>query len=589
MSATPLLPLGRSVMHAFGCVTLLSASLAAQSVGGSPQDIEAHVPGGVRGAELPAARVIELADKYGMDAAELQAVLRRDADIVVSRDNRLAFVDRGLLWSETESQDGGRAAAPPGVPTSDAFLLHSRPGAEKTVYLDFDGHHSVDNYWDHDIVFPAYDTDGDDSSFSETELTEIIAWWHFIAEDFAPFDVNITTEDPGLDAILRSDPSDTVYGTRALMTQYTDGFGEGTGGIAFLFAFGLDSDNPAFVFNKSINAGSMSASHEVGHNLGLFHDGLDDLSYHPGAGSGDTSWGPIMGAPFPANLVQWSNGDYPGATVFEDDLAIIVADPNNLLELADDHGDDSANASAMTPDTSCPAAFSATAAGVLGNRDDVDAHRFVHHGGVVNFEARPLEPGGNLDLRLEILDADDMSLAVVNPSDELRALLAIDLPAGTYTLLLDGVGKPGEYSDYGTIGQYTLTAASGTSGLVELFGDGLAGSAGLTPAINVLGSTCANDAVSVRLADATANSAAFLLVGFGELNAPFKGGVLIPDITGVSAIVSSATDGAGEAAVNTAWPAGLPVATSLVFQWWVSDAGGPAGFASSQGLRMTQP
>ena len=40
------------------------------------------------------------------------------------------------------------------------FELSSNPNATKTIYLDFDGHHSVNNRWNHDIVFPAYNTSG---------------------------------------------------------------------------------------------------------------------------------------------------------------------------------------------------------------------------------------------------------------------------------------------------------------------------------------------------------------------------------------------------------------------------------------------
>ena len=53
------------------------------------------------------------------------------------------------------------------------FSLQSRPGATKTIYLDFDGHHSVGNSWGHDIQFPAFNRDGNPNSFSDSELIEI--------------------------------------------------------------------------------------------------------------------------------------------------------------------------------------------------------------------------------------------------------------------------------------------------------------------------------------------------------------------------------------------------------------------------------
>lgn len=36
-------------------------------------------------------------------------------------------------------------------------------------------------------------------------------------------------------------------------------------------------------------------SHEVGHSVGLYHDGVNSSSYYWGHGSGATSWAPIMG------------------------------------------------------------------------------------------------------------------------------------------------------------------------------------------------------------------------------------------------------------------------------------------------------
>ena len=197
---------------------------------------------------------------------------------------------------------------------ADTFFLESNPGASKTIYLDFDGHHSVNNQWGHDIVFPAFDRDGDPNSFSNSELIEIQRQFQNVAEDFLPFDVNVTTRDPGVAALVKDSASDQFYGIRSLNTQYTDGFGNGTGGIAYLNSFSYSTDTPVFAFNKGENNGGMTNSHEIGHSLGLNHDGLGSQTYHPGTGSGPTGWGPIMGAPFGKNLTQWSNGDYTDAT-----------------------------------------------------------------------------------------------------------------------------------------------------------------------------------------------------------------------------------------------------------------------------------
>ena len=69
------------------------------------------------------------------------------------------------------------------------FDLESNPNATKTIYLDFDGHHSINNLWGHNIVLPAFDTDGDDSSFSDAELSQIQKQFLHVVEDFLPFEI----------------------------------------------------------------------------------------------------------------------------------------------------------------------------------------------------------------------------------------------------------------------------------------------------------------------------------------------------------------------------------------------------------------
>lgn len=39
--------------------------------------------------------------------------------------------------------------------------------------------------------------DGNQGSFSATELADIMAIWRGVSEDYGPFGVDVTTEDPG--------------------------------------------------------------------------------------------------------------------------------------------------------------------------------------------------------------------------------------------------------------------------------------------------------------------------------------------------------------------------------------------------------
>jgi hypothetical protein len=135
--------------------------------------------------------------------------------------------------------------------STNTFLLASRPSATKTIYLDYNGHHSVNNWWSHDITFPAYDTNNDASSFSNSELSQIQKQFAQVVEDFFPFDVNVTTIDPGVAALKNTGNGDVRWGVRAVTTQRTNGF-HSAGGIAHLNSFGANIDDPVFTFNKGI-------------------------------------------------------------------------------------------------------------------------------------------------------------------------------------------------------------------------------------------------------------------------------------------------------------------------------------------------
>ena len=79
--------------------------------------------------------------------------------------------------------------APPHAPCS-------RPGAKKLAYLDFDGHLTSGTLWNKSVETLAFDRDGNLTGFSNAELREIVAIWRAVAEDYAPFDIDITTGGP---------------------------------------------------------------------------------------------------------------------------------------------------------------------------------------------------------------------------------------------------------------------------------------------------------------------------------------------------------------------------------------------------------
>ncbi|MDA1017536.1 MAG: hypothetical protein O3A00_24145, partial [Planctomycetota bacterium] len=133
-------------------------------------------------------------------------------------------------------------------PLSDTFKLHSQRDSEKTIYLDFNGHTTSGTPWNTafnggaDFVTPAYSLDGD-SAFNDTELERIQFIWQRVSEDFIPFDVNVTTQEPNVDDLINAGGSDSRWGVRvAIGGNSQDWFGNSAGGVAYPGSFRWNTD-----------------------------------------------------------------------------------------------------------------------------------------------------------------------------------------------------------------------------------------------------------------------------------------------------------------------------------------------------------
>ncbi len=116
-------------------------------------------------------------------------------------------------------------------------------------------------------------------------------------------------------------------------------------------------------------------------------------------------------------------------------------------------------------------------------------------------------------------------------------------------------------------------------------GSALAGTNG-EPSLTGAGALVAGELVTLTVDDARADAVAQLVVGAAQLDAPFKGGLLIPTI---DAILPLPLDSQGSASLSLNWPMLIPAGTTLYYQAWIDDAAGPKGFAATNGLSSTSP
>ncbi|MCJ8312571.1 MAG: hypothetical protein HRU38_05500 [Saccharospirillaceae bacterium] len=368
--------------------------------------------------------------------------------------------------------------------------LESYSKAKKVVYLDFDGELITspewNNYYRGNLNARPHGTEdgqqnGDDLDsppFTQLDITEI---WTMVAEDFAPFDINITTNRVVFDQANKLD---------RLMVVFTETYKWRTGvssGVAHLNSFAKVSnkDKIVFVFNSRwnlgpnykqpktfINAAATTASHEIGHSLGLSHDGENGGGkYFGGHGPSTHSWGAIMGlAPF-KTMIQWSEGEYENASNMEDDLAIITRAANGINYRPDDHGNLMMLASALNVSADGKVSGGLNK-GIIERNTDLDYFSFSLENDVnVKLGAYPAVYanilGSNVKLKLKLFN-ESGELIVGGQAGfphSLGSIIEMQLSAGIYYLEVDGVGNADPltdgYSDYGSLGYFRIAGQIG--------------------------------------------------------------------------------------------------------------------------------
>lgn len=410
----------------------------------------------------------------------------------VNRHGDISYADSFLPTDQVEPQEDQLIESSFALDLESAFQLHSKPGSSKVLYLDFDGEDLTGRAWgDGNLVALPFDPSGNDNpetvaNFTESELARIHEIWHRISEDFAAFDIDVTTEEP---AVF------TTTTGHVLITHDVDANGINmpalnAGGVAWVNMFGKSNYfeySPALVYYTNLASGyapyvAEAGSHEFGHNLGLSHDGADGTTYYRGHGNGMVDWSPIMGNSYQRNVTQWSKGEYSTANNTQDDIAIIAAD---LGFTVDDHGDSAGTSTELVVESNGDILVSSPEIdphnaldqnkGIINDRADVDWFFVdVSESSQLTVSGTPAwhsftrndYRGSNMDIELVLMDSD-LSIIAADESDQItNAEVSVAVSPGRYYVQIDGIGNDTQsnYTDYASTGMFFLEGTIQTSG-----------------------------------------------------------------------------------------------------------------------------
>lgn len=341
-------------------------------------------------------------------------------------------------------------------------VLNSRPGAPVSVILKLDGYTDSDPGWiafrnrgTGPIVTPAFDLDSDATTYNTEELRQIEEIWYRVAEDFAPFNINVTTIAP---------PTLNDFEHVMVIIGGDNDWAPTAGGWGFVNGFSTGAANTNYVFSKLFfnpHQIASASSHESGHTFGLLHQSTYDASgtktdeYNPG----DANIAPIMGVGYGTIRDTWWNGpNSTSSTTIQDDLAQLTRPANQTVQYrVDDYGNTIATASNIV--VTGPVI---TRQGVIEQNNDVDMFKFETATGRISFTAEGLNLkqiynngtltfGTNIDLEIRLYNSTGAIIATAAPTDTLFATFSMDVTQGTYHV---GVSNAGRYGD---VGQYTLS------------------------------------------------------------------------------------------------------------------------------------
>jgi Secretion system C-terminal sorting domain len=339
-------------------------------------------------------------------------------------------------------------------------VLNSHPAitaTTATVFLDFDGQYVQSSVWNGGNPINAAA-----SGLTSAQITEV---FNRVAEDFRPFDINVTTDS------LKFFGAPLEKRMRVIITP-TSAWRQGVGGIAYTGSFIWGDDTPCFVFNDRLGPNNTkmvaeACSHETGHTVGLSHqsryDGVCNMTetYHSGTGLGEIAWAPIMGNSYYRNMSGWNNGPTQFSCTEEQDNLSIITSQNGFGYRIDDYTE------TLNTGTNTINPTSFTRNGIITTTTDRDAFRFnLSAASAIHIDAKPYSAvsgndGANLDIKVQLYNASLTLVRTYDPTGAMNVAIDTTLGSGTWYVVVDGTGNA-NISDYGSLGSYTLSGFSGS-------------------------------------------------------------------------------------------------------------------------------
>jgi hypothetical protein len=330
-------------------------------------------------------------------------------------------------------------------------VLHSYEGASKTLYLNFLGN-DVTTDWKTakgdvtGVVTHTFDIDGDPNQFSGTEQDMIRHIWEIVAEDFAPFDIDVTTVYAGtfengkaLQVAIGDTNRDEFLATGI---SKLNGFVDDAGIPVLALPTNIQRQMAIRAAQAALNSDAFpeeeiiaqymdqvgwetmvgignTVSHEAGHAFGMQHDRAANGGEYD---NGTDTWTPIMGSNLPTDRHTWSKHAWDSRVtetgnepIYDDALQILT----EVLGLrADDHGDSNELA---TPMTEVNPGFSFVQSGIIGTMEDKDVFSFRVELAATYRIRVDVASFGNLDSRFTLSTAAGI-VGVVNDHSGDRVL-----------------------------------------------------------------------------------------------------------------------------------------------------------------------